>query len=148
MPVEYRTGDLFSSDTDALAHGCNCQGVMGAGIAVQFRKRYPEMFKEYQNRCRTYQFYLHSVYPYEAPDGRVIYNLGTQVYPGPHADLFAIKCCMEIMVTYPTKKDQVIRSIALPRIGCGLGGLNWMDVKKVIEQVGSKTDIDLVVYSL
>lgn len=148
MPVEYRTGDLFLSDTDALAHGCNCQGVMGAGIAVQFRKRYPEMFKEYQNRCKSLQFYLHSVYAYEATDGRVIYNLGTQVYPGPCASLIAIRHCLDEMVCYPTRKGKSVDSIALPRIGCGLGGLNWMDVKKVIEDVGSKTEIKLIVYSL
>lgn len=148
MPVEYRTGDLFSSDADAFAHGCNCKGTMGAGIAVQFRRRYPEMFQEYQRRCRAGLFCLRNIYTYEALDGKVIYNLATQIYPGADATIEAVGSCLRSMVAQPTKMNQDINSIALPRIGCGLGGLNWLDVKTVIEEVGSQTSIHLIVYSL
>jgi O-acetyl-ADP-ribose deacetylase (regulator of RNase III) len=148
MPVEYRTGDLFLSDADALAHGCNCQGVMGAGIAVQFKKRYPEMFKQYQEECRTKRFVIGSVLPYFASDGRLIFNLGTQKYPGACADLKAIQHCLDIITNYPVRKDETIHSIALPRIGCGLGGLSWKDVQKVIEEVGALAKMKLIVYSL
>lgn len=148
MPVEYRTGDLFLSDADALAHGCNCQGVMGAGIAVQFKKRYPEMFKQYQEECRTKRFVIGSVLPYFASDGRLIFNLGTQKYPGPNADLKAIEHCLYVITSYPTRKNETLKSIALPRIGCGLGGLSWKDVQEVIEGVGAFTKINLIVYTL
>lgn len=149
MPVEYRTGDLFSSDADALAHGCNCQGVMGAGIAIQFKKRYPEMFKEYRNRCLKQQFVVGSIYSYSAFDRKRIYNLGTQQYPGACASLVAIKVLLaQICDEYFDIEEGPIRSVAIPRIGCGLGGLNWLDVKEVIEEVGSKTKIKLITYTL
>lgn len=149
MPVEYRTGDLFLSDADALAHGCNCQGVMGAGIAIQFKKRYPEMFEEYRNRCLRNQFVVGSIYSYSANDGKRIYNLGTQEYPGPHASLLAIKVLLsQICDEHFDSEEGPIRSIAIPRIGCGFGGLNWLDVKAVIEDVGSKSNIKLITYSL
>ena len=55
MPVRYIAGDLFANrvGAQALAHGCNCPGSMGAGIAVGFRDRYPEMYAEYRRRCKT-----------------------------------------------------------------------------------------------
>lgn len=149
MPVEYRTGDLFSSDADALAHGCNCQGVMGAGIAVQFRKRFPEMFREYRARCLNGTFGVGSCFAWDAPDGKTIYNLGTQQYPGACARLEDVKTSLITMLTMPHKANHPIKTIALPRIGCGYGGLNWFDVKNVIEQVAAGQNFtDLIVYSL
>jgi O-acetyl-ADP-ribose deacetylase (regulator of RNase III) len=55
MPVETVKGDLFANrfKAQALAHGCNCQGSMGAGIATGFRDRYPEMYAEYRRRCKA-----------------------------------------------------------------------------------------------
>src|SRR5262249_34840272 len=55
MPIEYVSGDLFDNahDAQAFAHGCNCQGSMGAGIAKTFRSRYPEMYEEYRRRCKA-----------------------------------------------------------------------------------------------
>lgn len=148
MTVQYRTGDLFTSDADALAHGCNCQGVMGAGIAVQFRKRYPKMFEDYRARCMNGSFGIGSCFAWDAPDGKVIYNLGTQKYPGPCARLEDIRTALLTMLRMPTKKNQLIRTIALPRIGCGHGGLKWPDVKNIIEQTASGQNFtDLIVYS-
>ncbi len=55
MPIRYVSGDLFHNahDAQAFAHGCNCQGSMGAGIAKNFRARYPEMYEEYRRRCKA-----------------------------------------------------------------------------------------------
>lgn len=148
MPVEYVSGDLFTSNAQALAHGCNCQGVMGAGIAVQFKKRYPEMFRQYQHICQVKSFIPGAFYRYKAPDDRLIYNLATQVYPGAHARIEWVSACLQSMVgLHSSEFGPVNSSIAIPRIGCGLGGLLWPDVKKVIEDVGNSTTVKLVVYS-
>jgi O-acetyl-ADP-ribose deacetylase (regulator of RNase III) len=55
MPVHYISGDLLTNGVgaQALAHGCNCRGSMGAGIAAGFRERYPEMYEEYRRRCKA-----------------------------------------------------------------------------------------------
>ena len=52
MPVRFVSGDLFLSRAQTLPHGVNCRGRMGAGIALDFRRRFPEMFEEYRRRCR------------------------------------------------------------------------------------------------
>lgn len=148
MPVEYHTGDLFLSGADAFAHGCNCIGVMGAGIAVRFRSRYPEMFEEYVSRCKNGLFKVGSIYAYSAPSDETIYNLGTQPYPGACAKLEFIETCLEAMLNHATVSKPNIRTIALPRIGCGFGGLNWLDVKQIVENAGNTTKINLLVYSL
>jgi O-acetyl-ADP-ribose deacetylase (regulator of RNase III) len=55
MPIEFVTGDLFNNarHAQAFAHGCNCQGSMGGGIARAFRERYSEMFDEYRRQCKA-----------------------------------------------------------------------------------------------
>ena len=55
MPIKYTSGDMFFNrdNVQAFAHGCNCQGAMGAGIAVAFKKHYPEMYTEYRRRCKA-----------------------------------------------------------------------------------------------
>jgi O-acetyl-ADP-ribose deacetylase (regulator of RNase III) len=147
MPVEYRNGDLFTTEAQALAHGCNCQGVMGAGIAVAFRKKYPEMYQEYQRMCGLKTFNLGSIYEYKAPDGKVVFNLGTQQYPGACAELRFIEGTLWSLTKFHVPQLG-ISSVAIPRIGCGLGGLNWNDVKGVIEDIGKETPITILVYSL
>src|SRR5919199_2045054 len=83
MPVQYVSGDLFANrvGAQALAHGCNCQGSMGAGIAAESRVRYPAMSAEYRRRCKATPrgFMRGDVFLYKADDGRPwVFNLATQ----------------------------------------------------------------------
>src|SRR5271156_4772010 len=82
MAVDYVSGDLFANvhSAQALAHGCNCQGSMGAGIAVGFRERYPAMYEAYRTRCksRPRQFNLGDAWLWKAEDQPWVFNLGTQ----------------------------------------------------------------------
>ncbi len=75
MIVE-RTGDLFSSDCPALGQGVNTFGSMGAGIAVEFRRRWPAMYDAYRAACRTGRLRPGGIFVWEAPD-RLIVNLAT-----------------------------------------------------------------------
>lgn len=145
MPIEYKVGDLFEAEEQALAHGCNCAGAMGKGIALIFKKRYPTMYKEYKKRCLEGKFQLGDVFVWEE-NGRTIFNLATQARPGPYASLEAIETSFQRMVQLAETKQ--ITHIAMPQIGAGLGGLDWGAVKAVIEQVGSETEINLIVYEL
>jgi len=149
MGIEFVTGDLFSVKADGYAHGCNCKGVMGAGIAVEFRKRYPEMFKEYKKRCEDGSFNLGSCFFWDAPSGETIYNLATQPYPGAYASLEVIKTALQTMLNGAIYTKPLGHRIAMPRIGCGYGGLSWEEVKPLIEHVVSGQNyIDVVVVSL
>ena len=82
MPICYVAGDLFANEhqAQALAHGCNCQGVMGAGIALGFRERYPAMYSEYRRRCQAAprQFNPGEVFLWKDAALPWVFNLATQ----------------------------------------------------------------------
>ncbi len=138
MPIEFVRGDLFANrfEARALAHGCNCQGSMGAGIARGFRDRYPEMFAEYRRRCKAQprKFNLGDAWLWKAEDRPWVFNLGTQEgYWRARASYEAIATALGKMRKKANREG--ITSIALPRIGVGYGGLSWKKVRAIIEKV-------------
>src|SRR5262249_36368471 len=82
MPIHFVSGDLFDNarGARAFAHGCNCQGSMGAGIARTIRARYPRMYEEYRSRCKAKprRFNLGDCWLWKADDQPWVFNLGTQ----------------------------------------------------------------------
>lgn len=139
MPVAFEAGDLFATpDVVAFAHGCNCAGAMGKGIAVAFKKRWPAMYDEYRRRCKANEFELGDVFAWV--DGKyTVFNLGTQRTWRTKAELGAIKKALGEMIRIAEEKQ--IEQIALPRIGAGLGGVEWADVKQAIITIASQTDV-------
>src|ERR1700678_3621437 len=108
MPFSEVIGDLFEVDAPAIGHGCNTEGAMGAGIAVEFKRRYPDMYKEYKRRCSSGAFSLGDVFVWET-QARVVYNLATQPRPGPSASVEAIQ-------------QSVTKALAHPRAAEGSAG--------------------------
>jgi O-acetyl-ADP-ribose deacetylase (regulator of RNase III) len=146
LPFEVRIGDLFEdASLSALAHGCNCAGSMGRGIAVEFRRRWPAMYQAYRRECREGRFRPGGVFVWEADD-RTIFNLGTQPVPRPSAKLNYIEAAIREAVRIAESK--VIPLIGMPRIGAGYGGLQWRDVRLLLESVGAESSVLLVVYEL
>lgn len=137
-------GNIFNlQGITNYAHGCNCAGAMGKGIALQFKERYPKMYIEYKNLCENGIFTLGDVFPYIHKEG-VVFNLGTQINWRTKADINAIEKTLIKMMTYAHQNN--IYKIALPKIGAGLGGLNWNDVKYIIDKVANEyPNIDLFV---
>lgn len=125
--VEY-TGDIFTSGAEALGHGVNVKGAMGAGIAAQFSRRYPDMHKEYFELCLNGGLNPGDVYVYYAEP--TVFNIASQDYPGPNARLSWLAIGLGNM--YSEAVESMMGSIALPQIGCGIGGLDWKDVKGLI----------------
>lgn len=121
--IRFRQGGLFASGLPALAHGVNCKGVMGAGIAREFRARWPGMYESYRRRCLRGEMLPGEIQPWEDPDGPVIYNLATQQDPGPCAQPWMITAAAGQMITR-ARHDFGITEIGLPMIGCGIGGLS------------------------
>lgn len=130
-------GDLFTSDQRALAHGVNCCGVMGAGIAKSFRTFYPVNYGVYRAQCMVKGLRPGGVLivpedDQDWDDGgeRLIVNLATQNMPGPDARYEWLKSSVQFAV------DQLlslgVHSLALPQIGCGIGGLEWPRVKNFL----------------
>lgn len=126
-------GNIFKiEEVTNYAHGCNCAGSMGKGIALQFRQKFPEMYTQYKQLCKDKVFKPGDVFAYTYQNGYV-YNLGTQATWRTKATLTAIENSMYKMLDSATEKE--VKNIALPRIGAGLGGLDWEKVKERIEKV-------------
>ena len=137
-------GNIFNIEgVYNYAHGCNCAGAMGKGIAVQFKQKFPQMYKQYKLLCDKGEFNLGDVFAYNYGNGYV-YNLGTQASWRTKATLTAIEKSLEKMLDAAALHG--ITKIALPKIGAGLGGLQWQYVKAVIENVAQNNkDITLFV---
>jgi O-acetyl-ADP-ribose deacetylase (regulator of RNase III) len=146
LPFEVRIGDLFEdASLPALAHGCNCAGSMGRGIAVEFRQRWPAMYQAYRRECKEGRFRPGSVFVWEA-DEKTIFNLGTQPVPRPSAKLDYIEAALREAVRIAESKD--IPVIGMPRVGAGYGGLQWADIRPVVESIAAESGVLLLVYEL
>lgn len=137
-------GDIFNIlGVNNYAHGCNCAGAMGKGIALQFKNKYPKMYSEYRAMCKDGLFNPGDVFDYNYGNGH-IYNLGTQVSWKTKARLEYIEDSVVRMLELAASDN--VSKIALPAIGAGLGGLNWNDVKEILNMVSvNNPDIELYV---
>jgi O-acetyl-ADP-ribose deacetylase (regulator of RNase III) len=144
MPIEYRVGDLFSDEgLPSLAHGCNCAGSMGRGIAVEFRRRWPAMYDAYRIECKEGRFQPGEVFVWNAAD-KTIFNLATQPVARPSARLEYIETALKKAVGVSVSRG--ITTIGMPRIGAGYGGLDWGEVRQVLEAIAGKTAVTLAVF--
>lgn len=144
MSVDFTSGDLFAApDLRGLAHGCNCVGSMSGGIAVEFRRRWPAMYEAYREECRQGRFRLGDVFVWHDEE-ITIFNLATQQLPGADARLPAVETALRRMVALAGEGN--ISPIGLPRIGAGIGGLAWEDVRAVIERIAAQSPVHLVVF--
>ncbi len=149
MPIQYVSGDLFlnAHSAQAFAHGCNCQGSMGAGIAKTFKERYPQMFAAYRQRCKANprQFNLGDAFLWKEEGKPWVFNLGTQeTYWHARASYEAIEEALLKMRTLA--EEEAIQRIAIPQIGTGYGGLSWKKVRAIVEQVFGNWEGHLIVY--
>ena len=148
MPIHYISGDLFVNryKTQAFAHGCNCKGTMGAGIAVGFKERYPQMYEEYRRRCKAQprEFNVGDVFLWQEAGKPAVFNLGTQDKPGAHATYIAVEQCLNSM-RHMVDESHMNR-IAMPRIGAGYGGLEWDKVRLIIDRIFSNWSGELYIY--
>lgn len=149
MPIRFVSGDLVDNEykARAFAHGCNCQGSMGAGVAKALRSRYPEMYEEYRRRCKAEPrgFNLGDCWLWKAEDRPWVFNLGTQEgYWRSRARYEAIEAALKEMRRQADVEG--IATIAMPRIGVGYGGLSWKKVRAIVEEVLGDWPGSLIVY--
>ncbi|MDX1933626.1 MAG: macro domain-containing protein [Capsulimonadales bacterium] len=132
--IHMAQGDILQADAEALVNTVNCVGVMGRGVALQFRKAYPENFKLYKSVCDKQELTPGQVLTYsrdtlEHP--RYIINFPTKRHWKGHSRIEYIETGLEALIAEVQRLN--IRSIAIPPLGCGLGGLDWNDVRPRIE---------------
>lgn len=153
MSIEFVTGDLFDAKTQAIVNTVNCVGVMGKGVALEFKRRWPDNFKIYKEKCARNEIQTGKMFVYDN-----------------NSSLFESDAGFEYLINFPTKKHwrsksrieyiieglddfilQVkrlgITSVAIPPLGCGNGGLSWSQVRPlIVDKVSELPDVLWVVY--
>ena len=132
--VEFKTGDILAEDADALVNTVNCVGVMGRGVALQFKKAFPENFKAYAEACKRQEVQPGRMFVFETghlTNPRYIINFPTKRHWRGRSRLEDIDAGLQALQA--VIRDRAIRSVALPPLGSGLGGLNWREVGPRIE---------------
>ena len=132
--IEFKTGDIFSEDAEALVNSVNCVGVMGRGIALQFKNLFPENFKAYRKACDRSEVQPGTMFVFESltlGNPRYIINFPTKRHwrsKSKMADLESGLIALAIEI-----RARNIRSVAMPALATDLGGLSWSDVRPAIE---------------
>ncbi|MBL7004509.1 MAG: macro domain-containing protein [Gammaproteobacteria bacterium] len=134
MSINSTKGDLLKQqDVDAIVNTVNCVGVMGKGIALQFKKKWPDNFKAYAKACKKNEVKLGEMFTFELgalATPRYIVNFPTKNHWRGSSKIEDIESGLQSLVKHIQQFD--IRSIAIPPLGCGLGGLPWTEVKALI----------------
>ena len=145
--IQYVTGNLLRSNAEALVNTVNTVGVMGKGIALQFKEAFPQNYKAYRNACKTGALKPGKllVFTEETPQGAVtIINFPTKTdWRSKSTYAFIEEGLKELRLQINLLG---LKSVALPPLGCGNGGLDWAKVKPLIEQFLSDSETDIQVF--
>ncbi|GCE05775.1 macro domain-containing protein [Dictyobacter aurantiacus] len=141
--IIYCEGDIFTSPAQVLVNPVNCQGVMGKGLALEFKKRYPEMFRSYQRQCQegTMRIGHPTLYTDSTP---WILNFPTKDKVRADSRLEYIEQSLCYLVE--RQQELGVHSIAFPKLGAGLGRLSWSEVGPLMVDFLSHTNWDVYIY--
>lgn len=146
--IEYKSGDILREDAEALINTVNCVGVMGRGIALQFKKAFPANFKAYATACKNEEVRPGRMFVFETgqlTNPRFIINFPTKRHWRGKSRMEDIEAGLTALVD--TIHHYNICSIAIPPLGSGLGGLEWSEVKPRIEKaLNSLADVRVIIY--
>ncbi len=146
--IIYKQGNIFEEDLEALVNPVNCVGVMGAGLALQFKNRYPDNYKFYVKAWKDGQFESGDIFCHILEgkgNPKFILNFPTKRH---WRDPSKIEYIQEGLQTLAVSIQlNEIKSIGIPALGCGLGGLDWKDVKPLMdEHLSVFDDVKIIVF--
>lgn len=146
--IHYITGNILDSEAQALVNTVNTVGVMGKGIALQFKKAYLNNYKAYENACQNNEIKVGKMFvtldSNTTSGEKVIINFPTKTDWRKPSEYKYIEDGLNNLAEIITKQE--IKSIAVPPLGAGNGGLKWEKVKKIIEGKLHHLDADIYVY--
>ncbi len=146
--IEYKQGDILSEDVEAIVNTVNCVGVMGRGLALQYKNKFPDNFKTYARACKTEEVQPGKMFVTQTgqlTNPKYIINFPTKRHWKGKSKIEDIDDGLVDLINVLNKYD--IKSIAIPPLGSGLGGLDWEMVKRRIENaLGNMKDIHIIVY--
>ncbi|MGL4999429.1 MAG: macro domain-containing protein [Cetobacterium sp.] len=142
-----REGDIFTTTAPAIGHGVNVDGFMASGIAVTVRERYPEMYELYRDHCKKGGMEPGGMLLYgPAPlDGKYIMNIASQDRPGKNAKYEWLH--QGLSTAMGACDHYGLDVLALPRIGAGIGGLEWDSVLQIIHHLAPHYRVDIEVWT-
>ena len=146
MTIEICHGDMFESGAEALVNPVNCVGVMGGGLALEFKNRFPDAYEAYKIACDLGMMEPGAMFPFRrVNEPKYIIHFPTKLHYKNDSELDYIIDGMDALVA--TIRSLDIKSIAIPALGCGLGNLDWEnEVEPVIQDFLSDLDSDVHVY--
>lgn len=141
--IRFLKGNLFASKAQTLVNTVNCVGIMGKGVALAFKKRFPKMYRDYRLQCEAGKIRPGVLTIYKDTKPWVI-NFPTKLHWKSPSKLEYIDLGLRRFVNQ--YKEWGVISVAMPALGCGHGGLDWTQVKPLIEKYLGNLEIDIEVY--
>ena len=145
--IEIRTGDIFKTDAEAIVNTVNCVGIMGRGIALQFKNAYPANFKAYKAACDAEQVQPGRMFVYETGKftPRFIINFPTKRHWKGKSRIEDVEA--GLIALAKEIRSRGIKSVAVPPLGAGLGGLDWDDVlPRIKSALQDIPDINVIIF--
>lgn len=151
MTILFKTSNLFETDCQAIVNTVNCVGVMGKGVALEFKKRWPDNYREYKRACDSGELRPGKILVYDrksllsSPFPRFLINFPTKDHWRSKSKISYIEQGLDSLVL--EIKKHKISSIAIPPLGCGNGGLDWNDVRPIIvSKLSQLNDVEISIY--
>lgn len=145
--IHYKTGNLLDSDAEALVNTVNTEGVMGKGIALQFKNMFPHNFKLYANACKKREVRVGQLFVTEESllsGKKIIINFPTKTNWRLPSEYQYIESGLTELVKLINNRK--IKSIAIPPLGSGNGGLDWNRIKQILENHLANVDCEIYIY--
>jgi len=148
--IKYVSGDILLSKADAVAHGIAPHDDFKQGFALSLREMWPSMYKDFRHFCKTKSPKTGELWSWKGPQSPIIYNMFTQAPPkseGSHPGRATESNVLHSLKNLAkTVKSEGIKSISITKVATGVGGLDWKDVKPLIENHLSDLDVNVYVY--
>lgn len=142
--IHFTSGNMFDYPADILCNTVNCVGVMGKGVALEFKKRYPAMFRVYRQVCRRGDLSPGGLFPWKTPDGRLVINFATKDHwrdPSRYSYIRdGLNLLRQLLLVHRGKR------VHIPALGCGNGGLDWNEVRPMIQNALEDVDAEIWVF--
>lgn len=145
MPVEVASGDMFSSGCQTVVNPINCVGVMGAGLALAFKTRFPDHYAAYRRRYDDDELRIGEPYLDRRAPGPWIIGFPTKRHWAETSRLSDIDDGLSYLAEH--LEGWGVTSLAMPALGCGLGGLEWDPVHELITARLDRLDLRVLVYA-
>ena len=142
--ISYVEGDIFRSPAQILVNPVNTDGIMGKGLAKEFKHRFPEMFKHYQSLCENKQFSIGQLFLYKTPNHWILNFPTKQSWRHKSKTEYIEAGLQKFVATY---LDEGMFSVGFPQLGCGNGDLDWItQVKPLMEYYLQPLPIEIYIH--